>query len=188
MIEIPAGSLDRVLSFKAKSSSDYVTDLTSLSGLAVRYSVNGATEAAMSSPSATAKHTTNWPGNFGLAIDESALTTLPSGMREAELALYITATGMVPVDLVALIKADQPEGVIKGTASGTPTTTSMISDVGITADNQLNGRTIIFDGDTTTAALRNQATDITSCTASSDTLGFTALTTAPSSGDTFRII
>ena len=75
-----------------------------------------------------------------------------------------------------------------GTASGTPTATTMVSDIVITVDNQFNGRTIIFADDTTTVALRKQATDITGGTASSNTLIFTALTTAPVSGDTFSIV
>lgn len=188
MLQIPSGSTDYKASFIARSDTDFHTFLTSLTAAAARYSINGGTEAAMSSPTITAKHTTNWAGNFHIALNNSVWTTLPAGMRTAELAMRITATGMDPVDLAVMLVADQPEGVLKGTASGTPTTTAMISDIGISVDNQLNGRTIIFDGDTATAALRNQATDITSCTASSDTLGFTALTTAPSSGDTFRII
>ncbi len=78
--------------------------------------------------------------------------------------------------------------ILNGTASGTPTTTTMVSDIGISVDSQLNGRIIIFADDTTTANLRDQATDITACTASSNTLTFTELTTAPVSGDTFVIV
>ena len=77
---------------------------------------------------------------------------------------------------------------LQGTCSGTPTTTTTVSDISVTVDDQFKGRTIIFDDDTSTAALQNQATDITGCTASTNTLTFTALTTAPSSGDTFIII
>jgi hypothetical protein len=79
------------------------------------------------------------------------------------------------------------DNCLTGTASGTPTTTTMVSDIGVTVDDQFNGRIITFDDDTTTAALREQSTDITGCTASSNTLTFTALTTAPVSGDTFVI-
>ena len=75
-----------------------------------------------------------------------------------------------------------------GTVSGTPSTTAMVSDISVTVDDQFKGRTIIFASDTATAALQGQATNITACTASSNTLTFTALTTAPSSGDTFVVI
>ena len=77
---------------------------------------------------------------------------------------------------------------LAGTASGTPTTTTMVSDIAIAVDDQFKGRIIIFDDDTSTVALRNQATDITACTASSNTLTFRLLTTSPSSGDTFVIV
>jgi hypothetical protein len=74
------------------------------------------------------------------------------------------------------------------TASGTPTTTTMVSDLGVTVNDQFNGRVILFHKDTTTAALRGQGTTITGCTAASNTLTFDAVTTAPSSGDTFDVI
>ena len=55
--------------------------------------------------------------------------------------------------------------------------------------DQVKGRIVIFDYDTTTAALRGQATDITASSASATpTLTVTALTTAPVSGDTFTIV
>lgn len=78
--------------------------------------------------------------------------------------------------------------ILIGVASGTPTTTTMISDIAITDDDQFNGRTIIFASDTTTAGLRGQATDITGCTAATNTLTFTALTQAPVSGEAFVIV
>ena len=54
------------------------------------------------------------------------------------------------------------------------------------ATDQFKGRIVIFDKDTSTANLRGQATDITAST-SGGTLTVTALTTAPSNGDTFEI-
>ena len=83
--------------------------------------------------------------------------------------------------------------VIRGTVSGTsPTTTtftpSALSPAGVVAD-QFKGRIIVFDNDTTTAALRGQATDITANTGAALPLfTFTSLTTAPSAGDTFSIL
>ena len=74
--------------------------------------------------------------------------------------------------------------------SGSTTTSIVTSDCrpsGAVAD-QFVGRIVIFDKDTTTAALRGQATDITaSSNSATPTLTVTALTTAPSSGDTFTI-
>ena len=71
------------------------------------------------------------------------------------------------------------------------TTTSVVSSsckpAGSVAD-QFKGRIIIFDNNTTTAALRGQATDITASSASATpTFTVTPLTNAPVSGDTFTI-
>jgi hypothetical protein len=82
--------------------------------------------------------------------------------------------------------------IVSGTASGTPTTTTMTAAVSIvpTVADQFKGRILIFADNTTTTALRGQATDITASTApgaGNVGLTFTALTTAPVSGDTFVI-
>lgn len=82
--------------------------------------------------------------------------------------------------------------VIRGTVGGSPTTTTMtpsaITPAGAVAD-QFKGRILVFDNDTSTAALRGQATDITANTSAAlPAFTFTALTTAPSSGDTFSIV
>lgn len=79
----------------------------------------------------------------------------------------------------------------RGTASGTPTTISMptsaFTPAGAAAD-QFLGRTITFDYNTTTTALRGQTAIITSSSnASTPTFGFAALTNAPVSGDTFMV-
>lgn len=84
--------------------------------------------------------------------------------------------------------------VVRGTVGNatTPSTTqftpSSITPSGAAAD-QFKGRIIIFDNDTATAALRGQATDVTAnSNASTPLFTFTALTTAPASGDTFSIV
>lgn len=78
--------------------------------------------------------------------------------------------------------------ILAGTASGTPTVTTMVSDLAITVDDQFNGRVIIFLTTTATGGLTAQATDITGCIATTNELTFTSLTTAPVSGDTFVIV
>lgn len=84
--------------------------------------------------------------------------------------------------------------VIRGTVGSatSPSTTqftpSALSPAGAAAD-QFKGRIIIFDNDTATTSLRGQASDITANTSAGTPLfTFTALTTAPSSGDTFSIV
>lgn len=89
---------------------------------------------------------------------------------------------------VPALLADALRTMIAGTASGTPTATTMVSDVALTANDQFKGRWIIFMPDTTTVALRRQATEITGGTAATNELAFNALTTAPVSGDTFIIV
>lgn len=78
-------------------------------------------------------------------------------------------------------------GTVDVGASTTSIPTSAFTPAGAAAD-QFKGRIVTFDRDTTTAALRGQSTDITaSSNAATPTLTVTALTTAPSSGDTFSV-
>jgi len=79
--------------------------------------------------------------------------------------------------------------ILSGTAqTGTLSTTEMTTNLTISVNDQFNGRIIIFNGDTTTAALRRQATDITDSVTTDGKLTFTAITTAPVNGDTFIIV
>jgi len=96
----------------------------------------------------------------------------------------------------ALSDADQrgARTTLRGTVgiATTPSTTQFTPsalDASMASADQLKGRIIVFDKDTTTAALRGEATDITaSSNASLPLLTFTALTTAPASGDTFTVV
>ena len=89
-------------------------------------------------------------------------------------------------------KANQAIGRGTCTTGGTTTSvpTSAWSPGGVSiVSGQFIGRTIIFDANTTTGALQGQATNITANTASATpTFTVTALTTAPSSGDTFSVV
>ena len=81
------------------------------------------------------------------------------------------------------------DGIVLGTASGVPTTTSIPTSSLVPAaiaTDQFKGRIVTFDDATTTTALRGQSTDITASTAGG-VLTVTALTNAPASGDTFTI-
>lgn len=88
------------------------------------------------------------------------------------------------------IVSHHPRGTGFGFVTTGSTATSIVT-TGVTpaivATNQLQGRVIIFDTNTITAALRGQATDITANTAGG-TLTVTGLTTAPASGDSFIIV
>ena len=77
------------------------------------------------------------------------------------------------------------ETLVTGTATGTPTTTTM-ADSALTevTDDHYNGRVIIWR----TGALKHQATDITSYDGTTKTFTFTATTNAASAGDAYVIV
>src|SRR3990167_1505167 len=84
------------------------------------------------------------------------------------------------------------DAIVRCTVGAASTTTNIVTSAcapsGAVAD-QFKGRIVIFDANTTTTALRGQATDITaSSNAATPELTVTALTTAPVSGDTFVIV
>jgi hypothetical protein len=99
----------------------------------------------------------------------------------------------VPAALVnGQMDSTNSDTVVRGTVGSASTTTSIVtsafSPAGAAAD-QFKGRIVVFDKDTATAALRGQATDITASSSSATpVLTVTALTTAPSSGDTFSVL
>jgi len=114
-------------------------------------------------------------------------------------AMGITAGGNVSSDLKAINTdttsaanlAKTTGAVATGTVTAGATTTSIptsaFSPSGTAAD-QFKGRIVTFTYNTTTAALRGQSTDITASSASATpTLTVTALTSAPTSGDTFVV-
>jgi hypothetical protein len=75
--------------------------------------------------------------------------------------------------------------IVRGTASGTPTTTTMpASDLPSAVNDHYNGRIIIW----TSGVLADQATNITDYDGATKTLTFTAITSAPAAATTFVII
>ncbi len=77
------------------------------------------------------------------------------------------------------------ETLILGTATGTPTTTTM-ADSALTeaTDDHYNGRIIIWR----TGGLAGQATNITAYDGTTKTFTFTAVTNAASSSDAYVIV
>ena len=113
-------------------------------------------------------------------------------------SLTFTVAGQVDANALAIdgstTAADRlqrsAESIAFATVGSGSTTTSIVTsaiDPSASVADQFKGRIVIFDKATTTAALRGQATDITAST-SGGILTVTALTTAPSSGDTFTIV
>ena len=119
-------------------------------------------------------------------------TTIPGVLGTpagADLATDIAAIDSV-VDAVKVVTDDQANHSVSFTCDTGGSTTSVIfSSLGVTSieDDQFNGRVIIWDNDTTTTALRGQATDITDYTHSSLTATVSTMSEAPASGDTGRI-
>lgn len=139
---------------------------------------------------------TYWSGTAVATPDTAGYpkVTIKSGTGTGELNI---SSGIVDAD-VQEIDADATcatnlqrataavvRGVVTTGASTTSIPTSSLSPAA-TATDQFKGRIVTFDKDTTTAALRGQATDITA-SSSGGTLTVTALTTGPASGDTFTI-
>lgn len=106
------------------------------------------------------------------------------------LNINVSQIGTSTTALTAFKRAVQ--GDVIGTVGSGSTTTSIVTSSVTPATSvadQLKGRIVIFADDTTTAALRGQATDITASSASATpTLTVTALTTAAASGDTFVVV
>lgn len=125
--------------------------------------------------------------------------TATSGAKTVPIVLYPQETGDIKVDMtsvngnatsaanVAYTMHVIGRGQVTSGATTTSIPTSVMTPVGSVAD-QFKGRIITFDADTTTPALRGQATDITASTnASNPTFTVTALTTAPAATDTFSV-
>jgi hypothetical protein len=133
-----------------------------------------------------------------LPASPAATSDIPSAGAVADAVWDEAISGHVGAGSVGLALRDADlrgsRTTIRGTVgtATTPSTTqftpSALDPSGAAVD-QFKGRIIVFDNDTTTAALRGQATDITASTSAGlPLLTFTALTTAPSSGDTFSVL
>lgn len=158
---------------------------------------NTITAAALAADAGTELATAVWASGTRTltAIDEDSTTldfdaTIRAavGMASADLDTQLDA---IAVDAAAAdVRGERTvcRGTVTTGASTTSIPTSALTPAGAAAD-QFKGRIIIFDIDTTTAALRGQATDITaSSNSSTPTFTVTALTSTPASGDTFTIV
>ena len=119
----------------------------------------------------------------GTTLDGKLPSALIGGRMDSDVEA-ISGSTEAAIDLEA-----SAETIITGAAiTGTLSTTEMTTDITVTVADQYNGRVIIFKEDTTTVALRGQATDITATATLNSKLTFTALTTAPVNGDTFVMV
>ena len=79
---------------------------------------------------------------------------------------------------------ESAEAIITGAATGTPTTTSMNTDITGYADDELIGRLMIWKGGTADG----QAATITDYANTNGVVSFDAITTAPAASDPFVIV
>lgn len=148
--------------------------------------------AVATTASAVKAKTDNLPSDPADASDVLASTAAIYSRIGAPAGASIAADLAAVATSAAAADVRGDKVVVRGTVSGTaPTTTTLtpsaLSVTGVDAD-QLKGRIIIFDRDTTTVALRGQATNILASSADAlPLLTFSALSRAPVSGDTFTI-
>lgn len=141
--------------------------------------------------------TVDFDGITGLnhvRIDTSASASFYSFGSSFQAVITTGTVGGVSVVGYVVLHFGVNNRIALGTGTGacaSSATTTNIPTSGlypaVTVANQLKGRIIIFNYNTTTAALRGQATDITANT-SGGVLTVSALTNAPANGDTFIIV
>ena len=136
-------------------------------------------------------------------VDTAAILVDTGTTLDGRIPAALTAGGNMKVDVLAISGSttaadnleESTEAIAYGTVDGTGATTTAFLSSALTPDSvtndQFNGRVLIFKADTTTTALRGQATTISDYVHTSAEIGtFTvvALTTAPQTGDTFTIL
>jgi uncharacterized membrane protein YuzA (DUF378 family) len=139
---------------------------------------------------ATGVWTDTTAGDFTLAasIGKSVMNGVSLGT-----GLTSNMTQIAGNATAATALSNSTQSICWGTCSGGTTATAVVSSLNnptsLTDSGQLIGRTIIFLGNTGTANVEAQASNITaSSTGSTPTITFTAMTHAPAAGDTFVVI
>lgn len=152
-------------------------------------------DVAVSSRLASAGYTA--PDNATITAIAGYLDTEVAAIKAKTDSLTFTEAGKVDANLLSIGGNTTAAAAFKravlgntvGTIGSGSTTTSLVPSSltpAASVADQFKGRIVTFAQDTTTAALRGQATDITAST-DAGVLTVTALTTAPVSGDTFAI-
>ncbi len=110
---------------------------------------------------------------------------LDTGVMQADVIKFVGDTGAP----TRIDRAGRTEvlGVCAALGNTTTVIASALSPTSAVND-QFKGRIVIFDKDTTTAALRGQASDITAYTHATLTFTVTALTSSPAENDTFVVV
>ncbi len=140
--------------------------------------------------SAAEMDSTNAPGyyKFSVAAGETDGITLLWSAKSSTSDIVVIGAPAVDYPIEPGFER-ATRAISRGTVGSASTTTSVVTSSlspSAVVTDQFKGRIVIFDKDTTTASLRNQATDITG-SSSGGVLTVTALTTSPVSGDTFVV-
>jgi hypothetical protein len=155
-VRIANGDTSRTVYFVAVDATDLKSRETSLTSLAVWYSIDGGSKTDMTTPTVT--HVSN--GVWKVAIDEAGMVAVPASRDECEVVIEITATEMAPVTRV--FEVFRPK-IAEGLTG--PTTTDLanavaplalrtdVAAVGITKEYlpALNADSKVTTGDTTGA-------------------------------------
>jgi hypothetical protein len=122
------------------------------------------------------------------AATDAILTAVADVPTNAELATALAGADDAVLAAVAVVDGiveNLVSGILFGTAAtGTLSTTQATTNLSGYADDQLIGRVVIW----LSGACEGEASDITDYASSGGMLTFTALTTAPGNGDTFKIV
>jgi hypothetical protein len=130
-----------------------------------------------------AQHATTQAATTAIETDTQDIQSrLPSALVSGRMDSNVSAIGNNATSATNL--SASALGIVTGACEGTPSTTVIQTDLAETTDDHYIGRVVVF----TSGAAAGQATDITDYTGSTGTITVTALTTAPSSSDTFVIV
>lgn len=149
----------------------------------ITYTIHGTPPASSNTAVLPAVNVTEVGGSAQDLPTATALATVDTNVD----AILVDTGTTLPASIATIDSNvdDLKLGVITGAAAtGTLSTTQATSDLAGYANDQLIGRVIVW----TSGAAEGEATDITDYASASGLLTFTALTTAPGNGDTFKII
>ena len=113
-IRLLSGVSDQYIYFTAYNSTDHRTRQTGLTTFVVYRSRNGGAATLYTTPTISEISSSNMPGVYRLLLDEDM--TLDAGDYSQQMVLYITATGMQPVEKTVEIFRRDVDAPLRGVA------------------------------------------------------------------------
>jgi len=184
-------ALGETVDFKTTTVSTTGAPTTLSSGTVAAYPDNSTTEIT-----AGITLSTDFDGRTGMHNVRVVATEANGYAPGVKYALVLTAGTVGGTSVVGYIVGEftiqnKIAGVVDFVCAGGGSQTSVITSActpNAGATDCFKGRIVIFDRNTTTSALRGQASDVTANTSgATPTFTVTALTTSPASGDRGRI-